>query len=553
LHSGVLALLVAVLGLAGWIGGRTAGWFGTVAEPTLRGAPVRRGPLRISTVVGGSLQSADSVSLVCELEGRTTILSLAPEGSSVKAGDIVCELDASLLVETRLQKSIEVSNADAALVKARQGLQIQESQNRSDIAAAEQSKSFGEQDLRKFLEGERDALLAKARQTIDIAREEATRTTDRLGWSQKLFEGGFLTTTELEGDRIAQHRAQVELEQAVLELDLLERFTLPRQESQLRATLAEAEREMERVQLQAKAHLVDYEAGERNAAARLELEREQLARIESQIAKAQIRAPRDGMLVYRQFDEDELPIQEGREVRERQTLMYIPSAEGMIAEAKVHESVLDQIKVGQRCTLTVDALRGSTLEGAVSFVALLPDQGSWWSNPNTRVYRIEVDITSPEVGLRPGMSCSIEILIDELPDALHVPVQTVFRSGDVNLCYVATAAGAEPREVRVGRFNDLWVEILDGLAEGETVLLTPPADAQATRALGPPKDEELEEDGDEKPQAREEQDEENDEDDERGGREERGERNERGGERETREEPQVPPSTEAPPPAEAPN
>jgi HlyD family secretion protein len=489
-HTWALALVVALIGLLGWVGARTAGWLGSAQAERLEGVRVQRGPLRISAVAGGSLQSADSVSLICELEGRTTILALAPEGSRVKTGDIVCELDASLLVETRLQKSIEVSNAEAALVKARQGLQIQESQNRSDIAAAGQKKEFGEQDLRKFLEGERDAQLAKARQAIDIAREEATRTTDRLAWSEKLFAGGFLTTTELEGDRIAQHRAQVELEQATLELDLLERFTLPRQEAQLRATLEEAERELERVGLQAKAHLVDFEAGVRNAEARLELEREQLERVETQIGKAKIRAPRDGMLVYRQFDSDELPIQEGREVRERQTLMYIPSAEGMIAEAKVHESVLDQIKVGQPCTLTVDALRGASLAGTVSFVALLPDQGSWWSNPNTRLYRIEVDITSPETGLRPGMSCSIEILIEELQDALHVPVQTVFRSGDTNVCYVAGRGGVEARSVRIGRFNDLWVQILEGLEEGETVLLAPPADVHVTRALGPPKEEE---------------------------------------------------------------
>jgi HlyD family secretion protein len=488
-HTWVLALVVALIGLVGWIGARAAGWFGAARTERLEGATVQRGPLRIGAVVGGSLQSADNVSLICELEGRTTILKLAPEGSRVKAGDVVCELDASVLNEGRLQKSIEVSNAQAALVKARQSLQIQESQNRSDLAAAEQKEDFGEQDLKKFLEGERDAQLSKARQTIDIAKEEATRTASRLTWSEKLFAGGFLTTTELEGDRIAQHRAQVELEQSTLELELLERFTLPRQESQLRAALEEAQREKERVELQSKAKLVDFEAGVSNSEARLELSSEQLARVERQIDKAILKAPRDGMLVYRQFDPDELPIQEGREVRERQTLMYIPSAEGMIAEAKVHESVLDQIKVGQPCTLTVDALRGASLQGTVSFVALLPDQGSWWSNPNTRLYRIEVDVTSPEVGLRPGMSCSIEILIDELNDALHVPVQSVFRTGDTNVCYVSGDAGVEARAVRIGRFNDLWVQILEGLEEGETVLLAPPADVHVTRALGPPKEE----------------------------------------------------------------
>ena len=479
------AAVVALVGVVSWVGGRSAGWFEGGAGVVLEGAAVRRGPLRMTAMVGGSLRAADSVSLICEVEGRTTILSLAPEGSRVKKGDVVCVLDASALVESQLQKSIEVSNAEAALVKAHQNLQIQESQNFSDLAQAAQKVEFAAQDLRKFLEGERNALLSKGRQDIDLAREEAARTSDRLSWSQRLAEKGFLTSTELEGDRIAEHRAQVALEQATVELDLLERFTLPRTEAELLAAVEEAEREKGRVELQATAQMVDYEAGVRNSEARLKLEREQLLRIESQIEKARIRAPRDGMLVYRQFDTDELPIQEGREVRERQTLMYIPSAEGMIAEAKLHESVLDQIEVGQTCVLTVDALRGRRLEGRVSFVALLPDQTSWWSNPNTRLYRTEVEITSTEEGLRPGMSCAIEILIEELQDAVHVPVQCVFRSGRQTYCYVRGGGDPQRRPVRVGRYNELWVQILEGLEAGETVLLSPPPSEAATPALQP--------------------------------------------------------------------
>jgi HlyD family secretion protein len=431
--------------------------------------------LRLTAEVAGSLRAATSVSLTCELEGRTTILSLAPEGSRVKNGDVVCELDASALIESRLQRSIEVSNAEANLVKARQGVQVQVSQNKSDLAQARQQLEFARLDIERFEQGERRAQLNRARQTIDLAREELTRAGDRLAWSEKLVVGGFLTASELEADRIARHRAEVELEQATVELDLLERYELPRKTTELAAALAEAERELERVELQASARLVDFEAAVRAAEARLRLEQEKLQRIENQIDKARIKAPIDGLLVYRQFESDELPIQEGREVRERQTLMYIPSAEGMVAEAKVHESVLDQIAVGQSCTLTVDALRGRPFEGRVAFVALLPDQTSFWSNPDARVYRVEVEITSPTEGLRPGMSCGIEILIDELENLIHVPVQAVFQSGARTLCYVARGAAIETRTVRAGRFNHAWVEIVEGLAEGETVLLSPPA------------------------------------------------------------------------------
>jgi HlyD family secretion protein len=475
-----IAAAVAVLGAAGWVGGRMAGWFDRGPALALEGATVQRGPLRISVTASGHLKAADSVLLKSEVEGRTTILSLVPEGTQVRKDDIVCELDATALVEKRFQQTITVANAEAAYVKAKQNHEIQESQNRSDIAKAKQALDFAQQDLHKFLEGERDSELERARQAIDLAKEEEARAKDQFLWSAKLAEKGFLTSTELEADRIKHHRAEVDLAQAERDLDLLERFQMPRQEAELRGALEEAERELERVQLQAKARIVDFEADVRTSSATFELEKEKLARVESQIDRARMRAPRNGLVVYAQRDHDESPIQEGLEVRERQEILSIPSTDSMIAQAKLHESVLKQIKLGQTCTIDVEALPGQRFQGRVSFVAILPDQNSWWANPNMRVYRVDVAITSKNEQMRPGMSCAIEILADELPDALYVPVQAVFRTRQGNVSFVARGGSIEPRSVTVGRYNALWVQILDGLEEGETVLLTRPTGFEAS-------------------------------------------------------------------------
>jgi HlyD family secretion protein len=139
------------------------------------GAPVHRGPLRISVVSSGNLVAADTVRLTSGVEGKTTILWLAPEGTEVREGDVVCELDATLLEEKRIEQSIRVGNAEAALVKASQARAIQVSQNRSDIEAASRAIEFATQDLQMFLEGEREVELEKSQQAIDLAREEAQR------------------------------------------------------------------------------------------------------------------------------------------------------------------------------------------------------------------------------------------------------------------------------------------------------------------------------------------------------------------------------------------
>jgi HlyD family secretion protein len=485
----LLALVVVVGGIWALLAGGPDGLLGGDGSSALEGAPVRRGPLRIAVTTGGSLRAASTVNLTSKVEGRTTILRLVPEGTFVREGDVVCELDASTMIEDRIRQSIAVGNAEAALVKARQTFQIQESQNRSDINKARQAIDFAEQDLQMFMQGERESELQGARQTIDLAREEAQRARDRLGWSEQLAERGFLTTTELEADRIAEHRAQVALEQAERALDLLERFRMPRRESELRATLEESRQEFERVELQAKARIIDFEADLKSCEATLGLEQERLNKLADQIDKARLRAPRDGLVVYAQRDHDETPIQEGIEVRERQEILSIPSTDGMIAEIKLHESVLKQVELGMPCSIKVDALPGARLAGEVSFVALLPDQNSRWTNPNLRVYRSDVALTTPNPGLRPGMSCSVEILIEEIPDTTYVPVQSVFREGRTNVAFVVEDGQVERRVVQVGRFNELWVQVVEGLAEGEVVLLRAPEGYSAPSLAPQPEDE----------------------------------------------------------------
>jgi hypothetical protein len=212
--------------------------------------------------------------------------------------------------------------------------------------------------------------------------------------------------------------------------------------------------------------------------AKLDLERDELEDVVAQIEKAKLYAPRSGMVVYakqpggRYGRED--PIAEGTQVRERQDLITIPSDRGMVAEVSLHESVLKQVEVGQTCIVRVDAVPETEFRGHVSFVALLPDQQSWFANPNQRLYRTDVAIDQANREMRPGMSCSIEILVEDIPDTLYAPVQSLFRHEGGNVAFVSEAGRVEPREVEVGRYNDRWVQVIDGLEEGEVVLLSPP-------------------------------------------------------------------------------
>jgi hypothetical protein len=146
----------------------------------------------------------------------------------------------------------------------------------------------------------------------------------------------------------------------------------------------------------------------------------------------------------------------------------------MIAQVSLHESVLKQVETGQSATIQVDALPGREFHGHVRFVSVMADQNSFWANPNLRLYRTEVTIDDATSEMRPGMSCAIEILVEEIQDTLFAPVQSVFRRGKENLAFVDAGGGTAERKVEVGRYNDRWVQVLSGLSEGEVVLLAPP-------------------------------------------------------------------------------
>jgi HlyD family secretion protein len=157
-------------------------------------------------------------------------------------------------------------------------------------------------------------------------------------------------------------------------------------------------------------------------------------------------------------------------VRERQELIYLPTAQSMLAEVKIHESSLKKVKIGMPARVTVDAVPNRVFMGRVAKIAVLPDAASWWGNPDLKVYNTEVHLDNG-VDLRAGMSCRAEIVVETYERALYVPVQCVVREGSRTVVY---KPGPEAVKVEVGLDNNSMVRILSGVSAGDKVLLNPP-------------------------------------------------------------------------------
>jgi RND family efflux transporter MFP subunit len=128
---------------------------------------------------------------------------------------------------------------------------------------------------------------------------------------------------------------------------------------------------------------------------------------------------------------------------------------------------------GQRAQVRVDAFPNRVLTGHVKAVATVASQQDWFA-ADVKLYRTVVSIDTPSEGLRPGMSAEVRILAQQTPGpVLQVPLQSVVGTGQKRFCLVLGDKEVHVREVATGLGNDLAVEIRSGLKEGERVILSP--------------------------------------------------------------------------------
>jgi HlyD family secretion protein len=400
---------------------------------------VERGPLTISITESGAIRPREQIVLRSEIEGSTTILHIIEEGALVQEGDLLVELDIVELENNVVDRRIRVQNDEADLIYAQENLKVVENQAAANLAQAELDLQFARQDLENYINGQYPKQVKEAETRITLAEEELSRTRESLKWSRVLFEEKYLSQSELQQDELAEKRAQFNVELAQADLDLLQNYTFRRELDQLESDLRQAELALERQQRMAAANLAQARAQLAAREASLREEMDRLRRLEDQIQKASIRAPIDGMVLYASSVRNRWrgdPIEAGTTVRERDEIIYLPTAFEFNVDVKINEVDLNKIRPGLPVHVTVDAIPGVSLSGSVSRIAQLPDADSRWLNPNLKLYETVIELDSSDVELRNGMSCRVEITVEQHPDALFVPIQSIVRVNDQPTLYV---------------------------------------------------------------------------------------------------------------------
>lgn len=456
------------------------------------GYTVVRGPLSISITESGTIKSKDQFIVKSEVAGRTSVVFVIPEGTQVKEGDLLVELDSSELNDRLVDQQIQVENSDSDFVSAKEKLEVSRIQTQSNIAKAELDNKFAIEDKDKYLNGEWPKMLMEAETDLTLAKEELRRATDKFEWSKKLKEEQYLSDTEYKADDLARKRSELQVSLAEEKLKLLKDFTHTRKIDELDSEIRQKSLALDRVNRESSSELIQAQSRLRAREAELKRQKARLEKIKDQISKTKMFAPADGMVVYASSSEfswrgDTQPLAEGQEVYEQQELIHLPAADSMMVVVKIHESALGKVKLGQKVRITIDAISGKEYTGEVTRIAPLPDAASVWMNPDLKVYDTNIMIDGVDPKIRTGMSCKATILIDEYDDALFVPMQAVVGQNGQTMVYVKDGSKLVATPVTTGLDNNAMIHIIDGLNPGDEVTLTPPLSDEAPTSKKPHK------------------------------------------------------------------
>jgi len=155
---------------------------------------------------------------------------------------------------------------------------------------------------------------------------------------------------------------------------------------------------------------------------------------------------------------------EGMEVQPGMALYSIVDLSDVWVMAGVYEQDIGLIANGMQAVFHAESYPGRDFVGKVSYINPQLD-------PQSRTAMVRIELPNPDMVLRPEMYGEVT-LVKEITDALVMPASAVMDNGEVKVVYVQTDPGHfMPRRVKVGiRTND-QVQILDGLVEGELVVV----------------------------------------------------------------------------------
>ncbi len=206
-----------------------------------------------------------------------------------------------------------------------------------------------------------------------------------------------------------------------------------------------------------------------------------LSETESDVSETVITAPMSGVVVGDPKTPGTMAVQG---VTNPTVIMRIADMSQKQIQAKIDETDIGKIQIGQEATFTVDAYTGRTFTAHVSKISKTDVNSSWDTTSSTSsssssssnsviYYYVTLDVDDPDNVLLLAMTARVEINTSQKDNALAIPISALKTNTNGSYVVLANSDGTtEDRPVKTGIYSDEYVEITDGLSEGDKVSIT---------------------------------------------------------------------------------
>ncbi|MBI2941066.1 MAG: efflux RND transporter periplasmic adaptor subunit [Chloroflexi bacterium] len=464
----------------------------TPPPPAVRVAKVERAELARTAGYTGDVRATNQVVVLPKVAGRIEKLSVEV-GSAVKAGEVIAELERATLETQVAQAEAAVGVAEAKLAAMRNGPRPEL------VAQAAANLRMARARLAALRDGGRTEAIGQAQANLDAARARlaqlrAGATPQQVKAAELLAQQyrNALYAAQLQRDGVCGNRynprflcdaeqarvnaAETAAEQAEQQVKVITSPPTAEQVAQAEAAVAAAEQQLALARNPITSHdLAQAEAAVaaaeqqhqlaqkpftdedlRAASAGLDQAKAGLELARLQRKEATITAPIDGIVTERHLSV-------GATAAPTTPIVTLVGREVKVTTS-VEESRLGDIQVGQPATLLVAAYPGQPFAAKVKSIAPVVESRS-------RTIAIDLAPDDPRSQLKPGMFVQVQLETARKKDVLVVPKAAIVEQSGMTALFVVGDGVLRRLEVRTGIVDGDRVEVLEGVAEGQEVVV----------------------------------------------------------------------------------
>jgi HlyD family secretion protein len=420
-------------------------------------ATVTRGTLTALVNAAGTVNAKSQATLAFPASGQVKEIDVLT-GDHVKAGQVLAKLDTTDLELAVAQAQVNLDTAKTKLAQTQAGPKP------ADVASAQSSLASAYSAYQAALTKNNltDSQLTVARAQVDKTKAALARAQLAYQWEV----GNWLDKnplnsqqkTDLDNAQTAYDLAQAAYNQAAAGIN-----TSPLQAAA--AQVAQAQYQLDSLKnTPTPQDLVIAQQGVKQAEAGL-------AQAQMQLANAVLVAPFDGTVA-------DVSVQVGQMVDSSVGAVILADLSQLDIALTVAETDEPKVKVGQEAQVTLDAVPGVTFAGRVDEMDLVGTMTQGVVN-----YPATVVMTDTSGQVRPGMNATVSVIVEQRDSVLLVPNRAVQTQGRAHLVTVLYQGQQIQTPVTIGLSGDTQTEVVDGLREGDIVLLNA---TTATTARGGP-------------------------------------------------------------------